>query len=61
MVSEATRLIREAGGIPHDEAMRVWVLMHEMPDGHWGAGGHIVRFEQLRQMAVAQREAAPAG
>jgi phenylpyruvate tautomerase PptA (4-oxalocrotonate tautomerase family) len=61
MVAEATRLIREAAGIPHEEALRVWVLMHELPDGHWGAGGQIFRFEQLREMAVAQRTAAAAG
>jgi phenylpyruvate tautomerase PptA (4-oxalocrotonate tautomerase family) len=35
--------------------MRVWVLMHDVPEGHWGAGGQVIRFEQLRQAAAAQR------
>jgi phenylpyruvate tautomerase PptA (4-oxalocrotonate tautomerase family) len=60
LVTDATRLIREAAGIPHEEALRVWVLMHEVPEGRWGAGGQVIRFEQLREAAAAQR-AAPAG
>ena len=59
LVAEATRLIREAAGIPHEEALRIWVLMHEVPEGRWGAGGQVIRFEQLREAAAAQR--APAG
>ncbi len=61
-VVEATRLVREAAGIPEDEALRVFVLMHEVAEGSWGAAGGIVRFQALREMAKAQREeAAPAG
>lgn len=56
---EATRLVREAAGIPEEEALRVWVLMHEVAEGSWGAGGNVVQFEQLRQAAKAQREQAP--
>lgn len=58
LVGEATRLVREAAGIPEEEALRVWVLMHEVTEGSWGAGGHVVRFEQLREAAKAQREQA---
>lgn len=61
LVADATKLIREAAGIPHEEALRVWVLMHDVPEGHWGAGGQVVRFEQLREAAAAQRSAAVAG
>lgn len=65
LVDAATRLIREAAGIPDEEALRVWVLMHEVAEGSWGAGGHVVRFEQLREAAKAEREkqdeAVPAG
>jgi phenylpyruvate tautomerase PptA (4-oxalocrotonate tautomerase family) len=65
MVVEATRLVREAAGIPEEEALRVWVLMHEVAEGSWGAGGHVIRFEQLREAAKAEREkaesAVPAG
>ena len=27
-----------------------------MPDGNWGAAGQVVRFEQLREAAKAERE-----
>jgi len=59
-VEEATKLVREAGGIPESESLRIWVLVHEVPDGNWGAAGQIVRFEQLREAARAEREKAPA-
>jgi len=65
LVVEATRLVREAAGIGEQDALRVWVLMHEVAEGSWGAAGHVVRFEQLREAAKAQREQAaqevPAG
>ena len=57
-VIEATRLVREAAGIPEEEALRVFVLMHEVAEGSWGAGGGVVRFQALREMAKAQREEA---
>jgi phenylpyruvate tautomerase PptA (4-oxalocrotonate tautomerase family) len=62
LVEEFTKLIREAAGLPEEEAIRVWVLVHEITEGHWGAGGGIIRFEQLREAAKAERDktAAPA-
>ena len=32
------------------------MLIHEVPDGNWGAAGQVVRFEQLREAAKAERE-----
>ncbi|MGH2978550.1 MAG: tautomerase family protein [Solirubrobacterales bacterium] len=65
LVGEATRLVREAAGIGDADALRVWVLMHEVAEGSWGAGGHVIRFEQLREAAKAERDkagqAVPAG
>ena len=61
LVEAATRLVREAAGIPEEEALRVWVLMHEVAEGSWGAAGQVVQFEQLRQAAKAQREQAEQG
>lgn len=57
-VVEATRLVREAAGISEEDALRVFVLMHEVAEGSWGAGGHVIRFEQLREAAKAEREKA---
>jgi len=56
-VVEATRIVREAAGIPEEEALRVFVMMHEIAEGSWGAAGNVVRFQQLREAAKAQREA----
>jgi phenylpyruvate tautomerase PptA (4-oxalocrotonate tautomerase family) len=58
LVEEFTKLVREAAGLSEEEAIRVWVLVHEVPEGHWGAAGQIVRFEQLREAAKAEREKA---
>ena len=60
LVAEATRLVRDAAGIAEEEALRVWVLMHEVAEGSWGAGGQVIRFEQLREIASKQRETAAA-
>jgi hypothetical protein len=32
------------------------VLIHDVPEGSWGAGGQVVHFEQLRAAAKAERE-----
>jgi len=57
MVSAATEVLREATGIPAEEALtRIWVLMHEVPEGQWGAGGEIVYFQRLKDLAKAERE-----
>ena len=58
LVEESTRAVREAAGIPEEEGLRVFVLMHEVAEGSWGAAGQVIRFEQLRETAKAQREQA---
>lgn len=64
-VSEATRTVREIAGIPEEESLRVWVLCREIDEGSWGAGGQVIRFQQLREAAAAERakaeEPVPAG
>jgi phenylpyruvate tautomerase PptA (4-oxalocrotonate tautomerase family) len=56
LVEEMTKLVLEATGWGDDGGMRVWVLVHEVPEGSWGAAGQIVRFKQLREAAKAERE-----
>ena len=58
LVEAATGAVREAAGIPEEEGLRVFVLMHEVAEGSWGAAGQVIRFEQLRETAKAQREQA---
>jgi phenylpyruvate tautomerase PptA (4-oxalocrotonate tautomerase family) len=62
LVGDATRLISEAAGIPEDDTLqRVWVVMHEVTDGQWGAGGKVIRFQNLREIAQAELKAAAGG
>jgi phenylpyruvate tautomerase PptA (4-oxalocrotonate tautomerase family) len=56
IVEDATKLVLDATGWGADAGLRVWVLIHEVPDGNWGAAGQVVRFEQLRDAAQAERE-----
>lgn len=60
MVAEATRLLRDALAIGDDDALRVWVTCREIAEGSWGAAGEVVRFQQLREAAAAQRAEAEA-
>jgi phenylpyruvate tautomerase PptA (4-oxalocrotonate tautomerase family) len=56
VVEDATKLLLDAAGWGPEAGVRVWVLIHEVPDGNWGAAGQVVRFEQLREAAKAERE-----
>src|SRR3954452_3014909 len=59
-VKELTEAVAEAAGVaPQDALLRIWVLVHEVPDGNWGAGGQIIRFAQLRELVTAQPEPEP--
>ena len=58
LVAEATRVVLEVAGLDEDQAMRVWVHCHEIAEGSWGTGGHVIEFEQLRAAAKAEREKA---
>jgi hypothetical protein len=48
--------VLEATGWGEDAGIRVWTLIHEVPDGNWGAAGQVVRFSQLVDAAKAERE-----
>jgi phenylpyruvate tautomerase PptA (4-oxalocrotonate tautomerase family) len=56
LVEDATKLILDATEWGAGAGVRVWTLIHEVPDGNWGAAGQVVRFEQLREAAKAERE-----
>ncbi len=56
LVEETTRLVLEATGWDPEASWRVWTLIRDVPEGNWGAGGQIVRFQQLREAALAERE-----
>lgn len=56
LVEDVTKVVLEATGWGAEASLRVWTLIHEVPDGNWGAAGQVVRFEQLREAAKAERE-----
>ncbi|MEU6183573.1 tautomerase family protein [Streptomyces coeruleorubidus] len=55
LVEEATKTVLAAAGLGRDDAPRVWVLVHEQPDGTWGAGGSVIRYADLVALAKGQR------
>ncbi|MET8565869.1 tautomerase family protein [Streptomyces flaveolus] len=55
LVEEATKTVLAAAGLGQDDALRVWVLVHEQPDGTWGAGGSVIRYADLVGLAKEQR------
>src|SRR5690625_3919263 len=57
LVQDATKVVLDAAGLPEEQALRVWVLVDEQPDGTWGAGGSILRFADLKAMAGGQKQA----
>ncbi|MGX1540950.1 tautomerase family protein [Streptomyces adustus] len=55
LVEEATATVLSAARLSPDQALRVWVLVHEQPEGTWGAGGSVVRYADLVALAKGQR------
>ncbi|MCX4986035.1 tautomerase family protein [Streptomyces sp. NBC_00572] len=60
LVEDATKTVLSAAGLAPAEALRVWVLVHEQPDGTWGAGGSVVRYADLVALAQQGKEQADA-
>jgi phenylpyruvate tautomerase PptA (4-oxalocrotonate tautomerase family) len=60
LVEDATKTVLAAAGLTPAEALRVWVLVHEQPDGTWGAGGSVVRHADLVALARQGKERADA-
>jgi len=56
LVADATSAVLDAAGLTAADAQRVWVLIHEQPEGTWGAGGTVIRYADLVAVAQAQRE-----
>ena len=61
LVEEITKLVVDADGATGDEAsFRVWVFIHEVPDGHWAGAGHIFRLRDIVKLARSGGEVVPA-
>ncbi|MFJ9742286.1 4-oxalocrotonate tautomerase family protein [Streptomyces sp. NPDC101166] len=55
LVKHSTETVLSAAGLTQADASRVWVLVHEQPDGTWGASGSLVRYSDLVAIAKGQR------
>ncbi|WP_040695169.1 tautomerase family protein [Nocardia vinacea] len=55
LIKEVTADVLAAAGLGADDALRVWVLIHEQPEGTWGAAGTVVRFAELKVLAAQAR------
>ena len=60
MIEAGTATIREAFGFEDADALKVWVLCRDVVDGGWGAGGNVIHYKELVEIAKAQLEAATA-
>jgi phenylpyruvate tautomerase PptA (4-oxalocrotonate tautomerase family) len=58
LVQDATKTVLSAAGLASADALRVWVLVHEQPDGTWGAGGSVIRYADLVALARQGEERA---
>ncbi|MBF6203427.1 tautomerase family protein [Streptomyces gardneri] len=55
LIKEVTADVSAAAGLGDADGLRVWVLIHEQPEGTWGAAGNVVRFAELAAVAKGQR------
>jgi len=62
LIAEATAAVAETAGLGEDDGLRIWVLVHDVPEGSWGAGGEVVDLERLRRIVSGgEAPAAAAG
>ena len=64
LIAEATELVLQAAGIEGREFVdtaRVWVHIHEVPEGHWGAAGQVFRYKDIVAAVNPQPVATAAG
>ncbi|MGI9019842.1 MAG: tautomerase family protein [Solirubrobacterales bacterium] len=62
LAEAVNEVVLAAAGLGASEGLRVWTLIHEVPDGNWGAAGQQIRYKQLVELAAGERQkdAAPA-
>ncbi|MBF6331083.1 tautomerase family protein [Nocardia transvalensis] len=52
LIKEVTHAVLNAAGLGEQEADSVWVLLHCVPEGHWGVAGQAVGHDAARQAAA---------
>lgn len=56
LIKQATADVSAAAGLAEHDGLRVWVLIHEQPEGTWGAAGNVIRFAELKKLAQASAQ-----
>jgi phenylpyruvate tautomerase PptA (4-oxalocrotonate tautomerase family) len=57
LVADLTKVILAVEGTDDPAAgMRVWVLVHEVPDGNWGGAGRIWRLRDIAKFVTADEQ-----
>jgi phenylpyruvate tautomerase PptA (4-oxalocrotonate tautomerase family) len=61
IVGEITQMIVAADGSADDPgaAMRVWVLVHDVPEGNWGGAGKTWKLKEIAQLVGAGQARVP--
>ena len=61
LVGDLTRLVLSAEGVDADAdpaaGMRVWVLVHDVPEGNWGGAGRTWRLREIAALVAADAPA----
>ena len=52
LVENVTADVLAAADLTEADSLRVWVLIHEQPEGTWGAGGTVIQFAELKALAA---------
>lgn len=54
IVRRVTRVLADADADPQRfiQATAAWVHINEIPEGNWGAGGEIVRIEDIQALVA---------
>ncbi|WP_245551760.1 tautomerase family protein [Gordonia hirsuta] len=53
LIKQVTGDVSAAAGLGEHDGLRVWVLIHEQPEGTWGAASNVIRFAELKKLAQA--------
>ncbi|AUI58980.1 tautomerase family protein [Amycolatopsis sp. BJA-103] len=57
-----TAVVTAAGLDPNSaQALHVWTLIRDVPEGNWGAAGQAIAFADLKNAAAAARESSHGG
>ena len=62
LIGEVHEAVVGAAGLnpQSEQALHVWTLIREVPEGNWGAAGQAVKFDNLKSVTATERDAVTA-